>query len=867
MRSITRSRMPLLWLLLTLLSFPSLAQDTETKQKRTKLTRVKGIVLDKETKEPLPFVNIAFVGTSVGTTTDFDGKYEIETQWGSESIEVSYLGYVSQQAKVNLEERNVIDIELESESLKLDEVVVKAKKKRYKKKNNPAVALMRKVIANKGNNSLGSHDFYELDKYEKVELDINNITDKFKARKAFKKFQFIFDFVDTSDINGKPYLPIFLQEISSKIYYSKEASQTREVRDGIQATKLEGYLDEKSLTTIMDYLYNEVDIYKGNVILMGNQFTSPLSAIAPDFYRFYIIDTVEYNGNKAVDMAFIPKVKGNFGFNGNMLIALDDTYQVLKVDMGVVDDINLNFVQDLVVEQEFKKGPDGKYLLAKDKIIVDYNLTKKGIGFFGKKTVYYNNHIFDKGQEPSFYAGAENIIEKPDAWKVTDDHWKDKRPENLTLREEGVYHMIDTLQQVPAFKRALNIVSFLTTGYTPIGKFDLGPINSFYSGNSVEGFRLRVGGRTNVNFHPRLQIDSYVAYGFKDKEVKGALALLYSFRENFEDNPKHFVRFGFNRETRFPGLELEFVNEDNVFLSIRRGEANRMLLFDSFRGEYFKENNSNLTTTLTVERLKQTPVGSLTFDFTGDNGEPTSLDAIRTTEFGANFRFAPNANYFQGKVNRYPIFNKHPIFQVSYLGAYKNLLGSSHGYHKVRLGIFKRFYLSVLGFTNMELEAGKIFGKEIPYVLLHIPRANQSYTLQRRSFNMMNFLEFASDEYVKLNFRHYFNGFFFNRIPLLKKLKLREVITFKSIYGGLSDDNDPTKNPQLIQYTTTEDGTQETFSLRDKPYMEASVGILNIFKVLRVDFIKRLTYLDNPNIPSLWGVKGLGIRGRIYVEF
>ena len=868
MRSTTQSvYYSLLALLIILFSVPLIAQDKSEKLKKAKLTKVRGLVIDKDTKEPLPFVNVAFLGTTVGTTTDFDGKYEIETQWGSETIEVSYLGYISKSAKVNLGERNVIDFEIVSESLNLDEVVVKAKKKRYRKKNNPAVELMRKVIAKKGDNSLGSNDFYELKKYEKVELDINNITDKFKARKAFKKFQFIFDFLDTSEINGKPFLPIFLQEISSDIYYSKAANQTREVRNAIQATKLEGYLDEKSLTTIMDYLYDEVDIYKNNVILMGNQFTSPLAAIAPDFYRFYILDTIEYNGIPAVDMAFIPKIKGNFGFNGNMLISLDDDYQILKVDMGVVDDINLNFVQDLVVQQEFEKGPDGKYLLAKDKIIVDYNITKKGIGFFGKKTVHYTDHIFGKEKEASYYSGAENVVEAEDAWEVKEDYWEDKRPEELTAQEEGVYFMIDTLQQVPAFKRALNLVSFLTTGYTPVGKFDVGPVSSFYGGNSVEGFRLRVGGRTNVNFHPKLQVDSYVAYGFKDKRWKGALAFLYSFNENFEDNPKHYLRFGFNRETRFPGLELEFINEDNVFLSIRRGEANRMLLFDSWRGEYFRENNSNLTSTFTIEKLKQSPIGSLTFNFTDDNGEPSSLDNIKTTEVGAGFRFSPNADYFQGKVNRYPIFNKHPIFQLSYLGAFDNLLGSTHSYHKLRFGIFKRFYLSFLGFTNMEFEAGKIFGNEVPYVLLHIPRANQSYTLQRRSFNMMNFLEFASDRYVKLNLRHYFNGFFFNRIPLLKKLKLREVVTFKSIFGGLRDENDPTKNPNLIQYTTTADGQPETFSLSGTPYIEASVGVLNIFKVLRIDLIKRLTYLDNPNVPSLWGSRGLGIRGRVYVEF
>jgi len=199
--------------------------------------------------------------------------------------------------------------------------------------------------------------------------------------------------------------------------------------------------------------------------------------------------------------------------------------------------------------------------------------------------------------------------------------------------------------------------------------------------------------------------------------------------------------------------------------------------------------------------------------------------------------------------------------------AVKGLFGGDYTYHRVKLGVFKKFYLSFLGFTNVEVEGGKYFGEGIPYLLLHIPRANQSYTMQRRSFNMMNFLEFATDQYVKVNIRHYFNGFFFNRIPLLKKLKLREAITFKSIYGRLSDANDPSINPNLLQFTRNEEGLQETFSLSDKPYMEASVGVLNIFKVLRVDLIKRLTYLDNPNVPSLFGSRGLGIRARVAVEF
>ena len=866
---------------IVLLFIGILSTSNISAQSSDKLTRIRGTVIDKETKEPLPFVAVAFPGTSVGTTTDFDGKYEIATQWATESLEISFIGYTSSTVAVKLGERQVIDVELASEAITFDaDVVVKAKKKRYRKKNNPAVDLMRKVIDQKQENSLSSYDHYEYDKYEKVELDINNITDKFRARKAFKKFQFIFDFVDTSEVNGKPYLPIFLQEINAKVYYSKEKDKKREYRNAIKATKLENHLDEESVTTLMDYLYDDIDIYGSKTILMGNEFTMPLSPIALDFYRFYIIDTIEYEGKKAIDMAFIPKIKGNFGFNGNLYIALDSTYQLLKVKMGVVDDINLNFVQDLLIEQDFAPGPEGKYLVSKEKIVVDYNLTKKGIGAFGKRTANYTNHIFNEPREDKIYDVPEFVIEAKGARKVEDEYWNNNRPVELSEKEAGVYHMIDTLQKVPAFKRALNIVSFLATGYTPVGKFDVGPINSFYGGNAVEGFRARFGGRTNINFHPKLALDAYVAYGFKDKEFKGAFKALWSFNENSEDNPKHYIQGGFTRETKFPGLKVDFISEDNVFLAIgRRGIADRMLLYTATRLDYYKETRSNLTFHATVERLKQLPIGRLTFDFTGSNGEPQSLDAIRTTEFGFNFRWAPNADYFQGKINRYPIFNKHPIFQFSYYGAPKGVFGSEYSYHQLRFGAFKKFYLAFLGFTNVDFEIGKIYGDNLPYTLLHIPRANQSYLYQIRSFNMMNFLEFASDEYVKVNFRHYFNGFFFNRIPLFKKLKLREVMTFKMIYGGLTSGNDPNKNPELIQFTNQVDGNgnivrdengdplKETFTLSDKPYIEGSVGILNIFKVLRVDLVKRFTYLDNPNIPRMFGVDGLGIRARVYVEF
>ena len=837
------------------LATPSVAQ---------KLTKVEGIVIDAETKEPLPFVNISFAGTTVGTTTDFDGLYSIETQWGSEQLVASYLGYQSDTVAVEIGKSQKVDFALTSVSLNLTEVTVSAKRGKYRKKDNPAVELIRKVIKNKKKNKLENLAFYEYDKYEKIELDLNNITEKFRKRRAFRKFKFIFEYVDTSEINGKPYLPIFMQETDSKVYYRKDPSSLKEYKEAIKITGLDGYLDEGSLTAVMDKLYNDIDIYDNNIDFLTYQFVSPVSVIAPDFYKFYIIDTIDYKGQEVIDLAFLPRNKLDFGFNGNLYISNDDTYQVIKVDMGVLDEINLNFVRDVKIEQEFKEV-EGEWVLSRDNVVIDYNLTKKGMGIFGNRTVLYNNYVFNKPQEDALHEGLENTIIAEDAYEKGDDYWEEERPEKLTETEKGVYVMMDTLQKVPAFKRTLNLLSFLFTGYTDIGPVDIGPVNAFYSFNTIEGFRLRLGGRTNLKFNEKVRLEGYGAYGFKDREFKYFGQLTYSFNENFLMHPRKYFAVSYMHETKFPGQVLEYITEDNFLLSFRRGNTERMMFYTSMKGEYFQELPNNFSYHLQLENRKHEPLGTLLFNYSDGNGQKF-LEDITTTEARINLAFAPNAQYFNSKNFRYPIPNKYPVLKLFYtLGT--DELGGDYNYHQLRFHLFKRFYLSILGYSNVEFEAAKTFGDRIPYLLLHIPRANQTFSYQHRAYNMMNFLEFVSDQYVSINIRHYFNGFFFNKIPLLRKLKLREVATFKGLWGGLTDINNPQLDKSLVQFSETEEGVPLTYTLEDKPYMEASVGVSNIFKILRVDLVKRLTYLDLPNTPHLWGVDGLGIRARAVLEF
>lgn len=835
---------------------------------------ITGTVYD-DTGEALPFASVTFPGTGIGTTTDIDGNFILEVEEVPGNIlEAGYVGYESQQKLIKPElATQKVTFKLGDGALQLTEVVVKAKKGRYRKKNNPAVDLIRNVIKNKKDNRLESNDFYEHDVYEKVEMDLTNITEKFRNRRVFKKMQFIFDYVDSTKTDEKPYLPIYFQESMGRVYYKKSPSSKTEFRKAQKLTKLDGYLDEETMSNIMDRLYEDVNIYDNNIELLTAQFVSPLSFFAPDFYAFYINDTLAYQGKPVINLSFIPRNKLDLGFVGNMYVAIDSSYRVMKVKMGIVDDINLNFVEDIDIEQEFKDvGTDGEeqWIVHKNNVVIEYSLSKNGLGFYGRRSVVNDNFVFNQPASDDKYGITEKMVMLDDAKEQDDATWAALRPIELTKTEAGTYHMMDTLQRTPAFRRIVNIISIALTGYTTSrkGPFDIGPINAFYSFNDVEGFRPRFGGRTNGNFSKKYQLEGYLAYGLKDKQFKYQLLGSYSFNDDFEEFPKHYIRLGTERETRFPGQVLRYFSEDNFFLSFRRGTNTRMIMHTAYTGEYYFENKRNLAFTFTAESRKREPYGSLKFYYQGANDGLDSLSEIQTSQLGLSVKWSPNAQYVNGKRFRIAMYNKYPIMTFTYRGGFKGVLGGDYNYHRLDFKIFKRFYLSVLGYSNFEFEAGKIFGSGLPYVINHLPRANQTFAYQIFAFNLMNNLEFSSDEYLTWNYEHYFNGFFFNKIPLLRKLKLREILAVKGLWGRLTDKNNPNLNPELVQFDKDDDtGLSRTYTLENKPYIEMSVGISNIFKFLRIDLVRRMTYLDHPDVPEMFGVKGLAIRGRLKVEF
>jgi hypothetical protein len=469
----------------------------------------------------------------------------------------------------------------------------------------------------------------------------------------------------------------------------------------------------------------------------------------------------------------------------------------------------------------------------------------------GERVISFKNFSFNIPAPDSIYKGKDLII-KTNPLSLTDSFWISKRHTPLTTVETKAYYNIDSLKNMKSFKRFGEIMNFLFSGYINFGPWELGNTNTFYSFNPVEGDKVRVGGRTTPKFSNFIYFDNYIGYGFKDDKLKYLAAVTYSFNhKSIYSFPLNYLKVSYQYDTKIPGQELLFTQEDNLLLSIKRGNNNKWLYNNYLKADYVREFGKNFTYTFTFKNWIQNPAGDITYQKVDDN---SYVEDVTTSEIAGELRWAPNEQFYQGKSYRVPIVNKYPIIKLRFVAGIKGLLKGEYNYQNIGLSVDKRYYFSQLGYADILVEGGYIFGK-LPYPLLTIHRANQTYAYQIYSYNLMNFMEFVSDQFASSNCDFYFNGFFFNKIPLLKQLKLREVASFKILYGGVRDENDPEKSSDIFKFPTDmATGKQTTFALNNGPYMEMSVGIANIFRLLRVDFVKRLTYLNNPDIPS-WGIR------------
>jgi hypothetical protein len=836
-----------LFILLLLLIGSTLATSAQT--------IVTGTITDAGNMQVLPFVTVSFPGTTSGTNTNDDGKYRLSTNNNTYSkIQVSFVGYKTAIVDIVPGKEQTVNVRLQPDSKQLSEVVIKSgKKKRYTNKDNPAVELIRKVIANKEKNRPESYNYVEYKAYERLNFSFINVSDNFSDRKFFRKYKFLLDNRDTTTVPGKNLLPIYLNEKVFNYYYSKNPERKKTKVIGEKGVNFGSFIDSEGIGVYFKHLYQDVDIYANSTVLVTNEFLSPISDNAPLQYKFFITDTVVVDGTKLVELSFTPRNTNEILYEGSIYITLDGNYGVQKADLTINRNINLNWVKEMHINLDFEKNADGRYHLSKSNIMADFGLSKsKNGGIFGQRYVTFQNYVTNVPRPDSTYEG-QLAITSDEVKHRSDEFWAKNRQDTLSGAEAKVYANIDSLGRMKSFRRVVDIAQLFVFGYKGVGPFDIGPANAFYSFNPVEGFRLRVGGRTNIDFSKRMLFETYAAYGFKDEKWKFFLSGIYSFNKNSVYRfPQNYIRASFQRDTRIPGQELLFLREDNFLLSFKRGNNDKYLYNDDYRVSYTREYASHFSYTLGLRKLTQTPAGSLYFNQI-INSQQSPINNLTSTEANLQLRYAPHEEFYQGKVYRKQFINKYPVITLNYSHGFKDVLRGEYNYDNVSLNIYKHVFLKKLGEADIWLEGGNIFG-QVPYPLLTIHRANQTFAYDPISYNLMNFLEFVSDHYASVNIDQHFHGLLFNRVPLLKKLKWREVASIKSLWGGVRNENNPSLKPTLYEFPKDGIGAPITYSLGSKPYVEGSIGIENIFKVLRVDLVRRFNYLDHPNIAD-WGIR------------
>ena len=837
--------------LLALLAGPARAQTAAAT-----ITTIQGVVTDAKTHEKLPFVSVAVPQSTIGTNTDEQGHFSLNVPAQYTSVVFTYLGYRSVTKPIVPGQAQVLNVQLATSAALLNEVVVKGTKPpRYRNKNNPAVELIRQVIDHREANRPESYAYVEDEKYEKMSFAFSNLSEKFKSRKLFRNYQFLFKKQDSTAAGGVNILPIYLEEKLWQEYYRKNPEKRRVILLGSKQVEFDkNFIDNEGLSAYFNRMYQDIDIYANNVSLLGNQLLSPIASSGPTFYQYYISDTLRQHVPQLIELSFFPRNKGDMLFAGKLYITLDGHYAVQQAHLSVDKRINLNLVKSLNANLEFAQNPDQRYHLSKSFLGIDFGLREKGSGFYGERTVSFSKYRINKQEPDSVYDTTTRVV--LDTLSSTRAAFlQQNRPDSLSQLERAIYKNVDTLQTIRSFQRTLTLVNFLLSGYKSFGPFEVGPANTFYSFNPIEGFRLRVGGRTTPELSKRIYFETYTAYGFKDERWKYFLSSTYSFNTNTSiyKFPQRLLRASFQRDTRIPGQELQFVQEDNFLLSFKRGVNDKYLYNDIYRLEYIYEFNSHFSYSLGFQKLQQSPAGGLYFRNVVDD-RINNITTLTTSELQLGLRWAPKETFYQGKLYRVPIINAYPIFAVRLTTGVKGLLGGEYGYANLTGNVTKRVYLSQLGHADVTLEGGHLFG-QVPFPLLDIHRANQTYSYQLNSYNLMNFLEFASDHYASFFIDQNFNGFFFNKIPLIRRLKLRETASLRMLYGGIRPENDPTLHPELYQFLRDAQGRPIAFALGRQPYGEASVGVANIFKLFRLDIVKRLTYLDNPNV-SQWGLRG-----------
>ena len=832
-------------------------------------TRVSGVVTDAQTGEPLPYVSVIFPGTQIGTMTDPEGRFSIEANGGYSNVSFMMLGYETYifNVRPNANTRDA-KIKMNPDTYGIQAVVVKPRRRRdrvYRRKGNPAVELVKNVIRHKEENHIKSTDGYQVENYEKLVMSLDKFDVNFDSSKFWSKFRFMEKYVDTAQFKNTPVLTVSLREKLSTTWYQKQPKRTRTWVERRRSLGLDEPLDAGGLGTNIQTIFADSDIFEDNMEVLLNRFVSPLSSsLATAYYKYYISDTLMVDGTQCIDLTFVPFNSESFSFTGHLYIVNDSTYAVKKYSLGIPAHINLNFVSNLAIEETFDKTENGTWASKEKNTYAQFYIFKWMRELYAHKKIVHNNYDFTQTSVPdSLLRQADETIANRDWWRP-DEWWNPRRPVPLTRTESLLDSIMTDIYGVKKLRRIASLAESIGAEYFPTyplrkqkspadrkkSLVDLGPVFNTMNYNMQEGFRLRLGFMTTATLHNQNFFNGYVAYGFRDQRFKGEISFIHTFeRKDFHpfEPLRHYLALTAGYDLEGPGQSYTLLDRDNILMSTFKEQP--LQYVRRFQIKYDREWLSRLSFTTTLRFDRVWPTGTLEYFRYGADGTLSPVPVYNDYSWTFRLRFAPGEPLYSSRLGKeapITLAKDAPIVSLTHTVGY---FDNKFFYNKTEFSAEKRIWLSSFGHIDAQVSTGFIWSR-VPLPKLFMPNANPSFLLVKDAFNLMKPMEFVMDQYADFFATYYLKGWIFNRIPLLNRLKLREVVSFRAIIGSLSEKNNPLFNAEGLY--ALPDGTK---MMTKMPYMEYTVGIENIFKFLRIDYIRRISYTEGLSEAEKNGIK------------
>ena len=893
-----------------------------------RITSVEGVVVDADTGEKLPFVQIYFtkpsskgpVATQYGTTSDMDGHFVLSNPMGYTTVNFQMIGFKTEEYTLRVGQRKKnIKIELKPNVYGLQDVVVtpKKKKEKYRRKGNPAVELVKNVIAHKDSFQVKCADYYTADVYRRQSFALDSFAPNFN-KGLWKDFRFIEKYIDTTTVY--PSITLSIRENLGREFYQHKPKREKKIIERKRFFGLESLFSTQGLEENMKAVFNDVDIYDDDMNLLFNRFVSPVSSsLAVAYYQYYIQDTLLMDGDSVIDLAFVPVNSESYSFTGHLYIMNDSTYKIKKYSLSIPHHINLNFVSRYSVEHQYKRLENGLWAPDRTSTSCNFFLTNRRRTLLARQTKIYTGFDMEHPlQKDVFTARVPEDVMHLDTTSISEDFrfWDEHRPEPLSHYEGSVVDLLDEAKRTPKFNSIIMLLDALTSEYVQTvpssrygdSKWDFGPIYSTVSWNKLEGVRLRVGGQTTANLHPHFFLSTYAAFGTHDLRPKYNLQLMWSFnkkRYHMYEKLRHYIAVSAQYDAEQPGQQIGVIERDNILMSIPTGVPVDKNMIYAFRAkvDYVKEWQNHFTFKAGFSYEYNEAAGAMRYNriswadslsyFSHYCLNQYHQNAYHNYELALELRYSPGSHIpinRQGIESPFTIEQDAPILsirhQIGYLddrdliaqpfspsqpfSTSLNLAGprsKGYFYNRTEVTLEKRFWFSSFGHLDTRLQCGYVLNK-VPFTLLFHPQTSTSILLGKNAFNLMQPMEFMFDGYVALYATYFFKGWILNRIPGINRLKLRGVVSFSGIYGALTPRNNPyiygneglyalpnndavwkkdANDPNIITAGAT------SSPIGKLPYMELTVGLENILKFVRVDYIRRLTYNDYelPAMPKM----------------